>query len=705
MITGAGAQAAVPGAQRSGTWGQPVTNPFSPAYQHPYRHGVVPTLSRWREMKQWAHTHRVLKLNSANNMTYHGGIDGIGVTTGHEKVYLLFYGSQWGTQGTNSKGDVTFSGDPSGEAPYLQEFLKGLGTNNETWSGTATQYCDGVATGSQTCPVSNTAHVAYPSGGALAGVWVDESTAAPAQATGHQLAAEAVTAAAIFGNTTAVSNRDAQYVILSPHGTDPDGWLTGGFCAWHDYNGDSTLSGGPVTSPYGDIAFTNMPYVTDVGTSCGENFVNAGSSGALDGVSIIGGHEYTETITDQNPPGGWYATNTAGENGDKCIWRPPGTPGGSADLSVATGTFAVQSTWANDANGGAGGCDISHPIVTDPPPAQSSNVSPSFHPNGNQANVFYVGANGQIDNWYFNVSTWANGPIGTGEAAEAGSKVAGVWQPNGTRMNVFYTGANGQIYNWYWTGTTWLNGPIGTGEAAAQGTGVAGLWQPNGTRMNVFYVGASGQIYNWYWTGTTWLNGPIGSGEAAAPGTGLTAAWQPNGTAVNVFYTGANGQIYSWGYHGGTWTNSALGTGEAAEPGTGLAAAWQPNGTRANVFYTGANGQIYNWYWTGTTWANGALGSGEAAEFGTGVSATWNPNGTGVDVFYVGANGQVYTWFWNGHTWANNELGTGEAAQSGTGVPVVFHPNATVYYTGANGQIYTWYWNNRFPVGWVNSQL
>ena len=218
-------------------------------------------------MNSWARSHA--SDASANDLNYGGGIDGIGVTTGHEKVYLVFYGSQWGTQSTNSNGDVVLSGDPSGEAPYAQEFLKGLGTGGELWSGVMTQYCDGVAVGAQTCPASNTEHVAYPTGGALAGVWVDESTASPQTATGHQLGVEAVNAAAHFGNTTAASNRDSQYVILSPTGTNPDNWLTNGFCAWHDYNGDSTLSGGPVTSPYGDIAFTNLPYITDAGAAAG----------------------------------------------------------------------------------------------------------------------------------------------------------------------------------------------------------------------------------------------------------------------------------------------------------------------------------------------------------------------------------------------------------------------------------------------------
>jgi hypothetical protein len=359
----AGSQVAVTAAQAATAGAAPVTNPYSPAYHHSYRHGVIPTRAVAAKMRNWAKAHPNAPQASANNLNYGGGIDGIGVTTGKEKVYLVFYGSQWGTQSTNGNGDVTLSGDPSGEAPYYQEFMKGLGTGNELWSGVMTQYCDGVATGSQTCPASNTEHVAYPTGGALAGVWVDESTASPSVATGHQLGVEAVNAAAHFGNTTAASNRDSQYVILSPTGTNPDNWLTNGFCAWHDYNGDSTLTGGPVTSPYGDIAFTNLPYITDAGTSCGQDFVN--SNGTLDGVSIVGGHEYAETITDQNPPGGW--TDSSGsENGDKCAWITPGTSGGSFDLSLTTGTFAVQTTWANDGASGAGACEGSHAIVTNP---------------------------------------------------------------------------------------------------------------------------------------------------------------------------------------------------------------------------------------------------------------------------------------------------------------------------------------------------
>jgi Putative Ig domain len=339
-----------------------VRNQASPAYQHTYRHGLVPTRATAQQMAAWARAHpQPTAAASANDLNYGGGIDGIGVTTGAEKVYLVFYGSQWGTQGTNGAGNVTLSGDPSGVAPDLQAFMKGLGTNNELWSGVMTQYCQGVAAGTQICPAGNTQHVAYPTGGALAGVWVDESTASPSTASGHQLGVEAVSAASHFGNTTAAANRNAQYVIISPRGTNPDNYRTQGFCAWHDYNGDTTLSGGAVSSSVGDVAFTNLPYIPDAGTSCGQNFVN--SNGTLDGVTIVEGHEYAETITDQNPPGG-YTDNSGEENADKCAWITPGTSGGSFDLTTSTGTFAVQTTWGNDGNNNAGACQASHPIVT-----------------------------------------------------------------------------------------------------------------------------------------------------------------------------------------------------------------------------------------------------------------------------------------------------------------------------------------------------
>ena len=309
---------------------------------HPYRHGLVPYVS----------TPTLPVLGNLNNLSYGGGTNGVGVTTGAPKVYLVFWGSQWGTSGTDANGSTTLSGDPKGTAPVLQRFFQGLGSNNEGWSRVMAQYCEGVAQGTQTCPAS-APHVGYPTGGALAGVWVDERAAAPGQATQAQIGQEAVDAAGHFGNTTAASNRSVQYLVLSPTGTHPDGYntTTSTWCAWHDWTGDVGVS-----SPYGGIAFTNAPYIPDTGSSCGSNFVNSGAAGQIDGVTIVDGHEYAETITDQFPAGGW--TDIQGqENADKCAWISSGQ-GAAANLTLSTGTFPVQSTWSNAFNSGQGGCEL-----------------------------------------------------------------------------------------------------------------------------------------------------------------------------------------------------------------------------------------------------------------------------------------------------------------------------------------------------------
>jgi hypothetical protein len=334
-------------ASSSATSSAPGINPYSPAYQHSYRHGVVPTIARLGKMKAYQ-----LKQHTAssNTLTYGGGIDNTGVTSGTEQVYLVFWGTQWGTQGTDGNGNFTFSSDTAGAAPYVQNLLKGLGTGGELWSGTMTQYCDGpnVSRGATSCP-SNAAHVGYPAGGVLAGVWYDNSGPEPEAATYQELAGEAIAAAGYFGKTTPASNRYAQYIIFSATGTNPDNYLNSGFCAWHDY----------YPSSYGDIAFTNLPYLLDVGSTCGENFVNSGSAGTLDGFSIVEGHEYAETITDQNPAGGWTNPYTGEEDGDECAWIGSGQ-GAAADVAMGNGSYAMQSTWSNDTKE----CDISHPVVT-----------------------------------------------------------------------------------------------------------------------------------------------------------------------------------------------------------------------------------------------------------------------------------------------------------------------------------------------------
>jgi len=342
---------------------------------HGFRHGAVPRIvSSAGPVARFATPQQAPSATRAGTrlLAYGGGLTagqlvGAGVTTGPPRVYLVFLGGQWGTEGTGAAGRVTFGNDPDGEAGALQTLYGGIGTGGELWSGTVTQYCDGVAVGATSCG-STTQAIPYPTGNVLAGVWYDSSAIASALAgsgvTGHQLALEAEAAATHFGNTTQAANRDVQYVIASPTGSNPDGWSNPrtGYCAYHDDTHDPTIDGGgPVAGPI--AAFTNLPYVPDAAGSCGAGSVN--NPGILDGATEAASHEFAETLTDQfpeaTPPGGW--TDSGGEEiGDLCAYISAPAAGAAYNLSMATGTEAVQGLWSNQANGGTGGCVQSAPV-------------------------------------------------------------------------------------------------------------------------------------------------------------------------------------------------------------------------------------------------------------------------------------------------------------------------------------------------------
>jgi hypothetical protein len=275
-----------------------------------------------------AHGNRPSGGGHTKNLSYHGGTGGIGVET-TPKVYLVLWGSQWNNN------------DPSGEATILENFYKGAG--GSSWLNSVTQYCQSVPSGTVFCNGAGTAAGNQVS--IFAGVFTDNASAAPSSPGQSQIAAEAVRAAQHFGNTSAASNASVQYVIATATGDNANGFGTQ-YCAYHSSTSSSA----------GNIAYTNLPYITDAGGSCGANF---NGLGAKAGITIVGGHEMAETITDQFPSSGWLDSGGA-ENGDKCAWISSGQ-GASANVSLSTGTFPVQSLWSNSFNSGGGGCVLSFP--------------------------------------------------------------------------------------------------------------------------------------------------------------------------------------------------------------------------------------------------------------------------------------------------------------------------------------------------------
>ena len=281
------------------------------------------------------------------NMAYFGGH--VQVTP---KIYIVFWG--WGEPGAF---DHTTPGmpanDPDGAAARMTAFIKAMG--GTAWAGSQTQYYETV--NGQNVNIQNPTNV-------FGGVWYDDTNPIHDNVSGLELAQEAQRAVAHFGITDL---KNSQVVVAQPQKFNEAGFNSGaGYCAWHDYTQPQYYPG---VQP--GISFTNMPYVLNSGTGCGQNSVNTGFfAGRLDGFTIVMGHEIEETITDPGAEdvingvnlGGWY-DYAAYENGDKCAWvgyterhraavdrprRPEQHHGNDGKQ------YPVQSLWSNNSAGGAG---------------------------------------------------------------------------------------------------------------------------------------------------------------------------------------------------------------------------------------------------------------------------------------------------------------------------------------------------------------
>jgi serine protease len=267
------------------------------------------------------------KPHGTSNLFSHGGA----IETS-AKVFIVYWGPQWST------GFSTGGYTSARAQTYVQSFFGNVG--GSPWANSTTQYCQGVPSGTTQCGTAGV-HPTNPAN-ELAGTWNDTS-AVPTSPTQSQIAAEASSAASHFGGL----NPGAQYMVFTPTGHSESGFGTQ-WCAYH--------------SSSGNLSYAYMPYEPDAGASCGMNFVNGSNNafgnGYFDGFSIVGGHEYGETVTDPYPNSGWLDSRGA-ENGDKCAWIASGQ-GAASNIGLGANNFAVQSLWSNAFNGGAGGCVLSY---------------------------------------------------------------------------------------------------------------------------------------------------------------------------------------------------------------------------------------------------------------------------------------------------------------------------------------------------------
>lgn len=235
--------------------------------------------------------------SSSGNLAWNGGP----VQTA-QKIYIVFWGSKW----------------TSNDAEYktLTGFFSKIGGGG--WINTDTQY------------YASNGQITNPSR-YLAGTWIDPSSV-PRRPSSSAVGAEAQRAVQHFG----YGGVNASYMVAIQSGNDPSGFRTQ-WCAWHSSESVSQ----------GVVSYTDFPYQSDAGASCGAGSVN--SPGTYDGVSIVGGHEEAETQTDPQPSSGWVDSSGA-ENADKCAWT-------NLENNPNAGGYPTQPLWDNK----IGGCAQSGP--------------------------------------------------------------------------------------------------------------------------------------------------------------------------------------------------------------------------------------------------------------------------------------------------------------------------------------------------------
>ncbi|HEY1654591.1 MAG TPA: hypothetical protein VGF86_05730 [Candidatus Tumulicola sp.] len=207
-----------------------------------------------------------------NFLTYGGG-----PVLVKPKMYLTLWGYE-------------AAGDPERVAKLLQRYGAHVGAS--AYDNIYTQYYE-VSGG-------KTIHIANPSN-QFGGVWNDDSTI-PKAPTDEQVAAEALRAVKHFGY-----DPNGSYVVATAHNHSTSGFGTS-FCGYHSSTQYKKRN----------VSYTNLPYVPDAGAACGANAIGPapGQSGKTEGVTIVEGHEYAETVTDPMPFSGWNSVQ--GEIADMC---------------------------------------------------------------------------------------------------------------------------------------------------------------------------------------------------------------------------------------------------------------------------------------------------------------------------------------------------------------------------------------------------
>jgi hypothetical protein len=381
---------------------------------------------------------------ASGGLLYHGGF-----VQHNPQIYIVLWGTWWYCQGSGCVHPG--SGNGADVETYLYNYWHGVGTGNDSLVQVDNQYSD--SSGSPT--FGNGVWGSNCSADGHCG-WVAYQQDPPQAPTVQDLAGVAAWGADYFG---VAGNKNAEIIVVSPHGINPDGFPSAGFCAWHSYTTDSAGN---------FVAYTNMPYLPDAGGGCD-------ASTSHDGWSIVGGHEFSETVTD--PMLNAWSDASGNEIGDLCAWI------NLFHEALPTGSFAQQPLWDNR----TGGCrdSVNGTITSYNHPTKCVDDYRSSLVNGTKVDLY--SCNGT------QAQAWAQFPNNTlrryGGYGNANTNkcmdITGKKTANGTKIQIWScTGAWNQQWTYVASKQEWVNPATGkclddTGGNLTNGTQLQ-IWTCNG---------------------------------------------------------------------------------------------------------------------------------------------------------------------------------------------------------------------------------
>jgi RHS repeat-associated protein len=355
------------------------------------------------------------------------------------------------------------------------------------------------------------------------------------------------------------------------------------------------------------------------------------------------------------------------------------------------------------------------------------------------SHVFYIDANQHVNHLSSSDSqAWQTQDLTTITGSVLAASHSGLFGfPNllGTAQQIFYVGSNQHIYQYYTSGSTWVVQDLtaATGNSLASSssplTGFSDSIPGPGTDAHVFYIGANQHIYQLLFNSATWSWS--NSDLTAATGNVLAASGSPlsgfsDSIGEHVYYLDTNQHVNQLFTNGSPWSNSDLNaaTGTPAAGSLGglisLDDTLPAMGNTNHVFYLRSNqhvGQLWfdmrSWSWGGQD--NSAVANyyalGASGTAMTAIADTLPGMGSAEHLFYIGSDQHLYqmsfgsnSWSWSGTDMSGSTGGT--LVSSGSGLASLGDGGSQehVYYVASDQHVHhLWFKTSSWT--WVDQDL